>query len=188
MRPVQVLYCQEFSHGEGQESLHSPKDVLFVKLEVRKHGGQWDFLVKMFDIKISAFERFILNYIRKIMDAFYENYVNFHASKDTMTTMKEDKTEFKNYSMALYATDATFQQADLSSGSLGKANFISVRSTDSTDTRLKFPFLSNGMAIWSSYQEPGSKHDFKMLQEMSWLHKKMRLNWAMRNTGMKTDR
>ena len=45
------IIMTRYNTGRGRESVHTGKDVLFMTLCVMKHGGQWDFLTKLFCLK-----------------------------------------------------------------------------------------------------------------------------------------
>ena len=70
-----------FNVGRGRKSAQTPKDVLFMTLAVLKHGGNWDFLARMFGLSASSFERLVMKFVHLISEAVYESYVDYQARK-----------------------------------------------------------------------------------------------------------
>ena len=111
--------------GGGANVRITPRDVLIMTLAVLKHGGQWDFLAKMFRLEGPTFERMIMKFIYIISYPVFEHYVEYQGQKWKIKLMSRKKIGFKNYPIARYATDVTFQQSFRSSGSVeeGKLYF-----------------------------------------------------------------
>lgn len=78
LKRFQAFIEQQFCCGRERKSRNSPKDVLVMTLCVPKHGGPLDFMGKMFSMKTSSFESLIAEFNRRLVDAFYEPYVEFN--------------------------------------------------------------------------------------------------------------
>ena len=63
-------------------------------LAVLKHGGQWDFLAKMFSLKGPTFERMIMKFIDIISYPVFEQYVDFQGKKWKMELMSRKNIIF----------------------------------------------------------------------------------------------
>ena len=133
----QDLIYENYNVGRGRKSTHTPKDVLFMTLSVHKHGGTWDFLAKMFGQKTSAFERLIVRFIRILSEPVYEQYVTYCHKRWSMKELSDKGKLFKEYPMARYATDVTFQPSFRPSGSLEEGKKTSVANTSSMAMRSK---------------------------------------------------
>ena len=63
----------------------------------------------MFSLKGISFEKPIMNFVDVISLLMYQHYVEAQASKWTRNKLYEDRQNFQQYLMALYARDVTFQ-------------------------------------------------------------------------------
>ena len=69
------LVLANWKVGRVRKSAFSGEDVLLMLLSTLKHGGQWDFLGKMFKIKGPTFERTIINFLWVIGDRVFDQNV-----------------------------------------------------------------------------------------------------------------
>ena len=134
----QDVVAENYNVGRGRKCAHSAKDVLFMTLAVLKHGGSWDFLARMFGQKTSAFERMIVQFIRMLYEPVYEQYVVYKTKRWSMKMLHDNNRMFKNYPMARYAIDVTFQPSFRPSESIEEGNVL-VKSTNYTDSRWRSP-------------------------------------------------
>ncbi len=132
------LISENYNVGRGRKSIQSPKDVLFMTLSVLKHGGTWDFLAKMFGQKTPAFERLIVRFVRILSEHLYGQYVTYRHTRWSMKALSENNKLFKEYPMARYATDVTFQPCFRPSGSLEEGKNILVANINSMATKSKW--------------------------------------------------
>lgn len=73
-------------------------------LVVCKHGGQWDFLAKMFGIEGSTFEQLTTKFLKSFLAVVFGNFVYFCREYYTMLPLLEDKTDFKSCKQEKYGT------------------------------------------------------------------------------------
>lgn len=66
-------FATNWSAGWGPRSKYSAKDVFFMTLATMKHGGTWDWMEWMFEIKAPTSERLTTHLIEIIYDSLYEN-------------------------------------------------------------------------------------------------------------------
>lgn len=113
----------------GMGSEYTRKDFSSTVMVVLKHGGEWDFLARIFGMKGATFERLITTCIRKVADTIYEFCVNSLLESKSMSKILEEDKGFKNNSYERYATDVIFEQANRPSGNLkeGRRNFSGKR-------------------------------------------------------------
>ena len=124
----------------------------------------------MFCLKGPTFERMIMKFIDIISYPVFEHYVEYQGKKWKMAYMAGKNIGFKNYPMARYATDVTFQQSFRPSGSLeeGKLYFSGKHKLYGYKTEVSV--LLNGLAIGCSAHEPGSVSDLKIFEAMTSFH------------------
>ena len=158
---------------DAAESVHTHQEMSFLMtFAVLKHGGQWDFLAKMFTLKGPTFERMIMKFTDIISYPVYEHYVEYQSKKWKMAFMAGKNVGFRNYPMALYATDAAFQQSFRPSGSVeeGKLYFSGKHKLYRYKTEVSV--LPNGLSIGCSAHEPGSVSDLRIFEAMHSFHAK----------------
>ena len=149
------LILENYNFGRGRKCEHKPKDVLFMVLSVLKHGGTWDFLARMFGQKTSAFERMILRFIKMLSEAVYEHYVNNQTKRWSMKELHANGHILKNYPMARYATDVTFQPSFRPSGSIEEGKRYYSRKHKLYGYKVEASVTLNGFALGSSMHKPG---------------------------------
>ena len=162
----QDLINENYNVGRGRKCAHAAKDVLFMALSVLKHGGAWDFLARMFGQKTSAFERMIVRFIQMLSEPVYEQYVTYQTKRWSMKMLQNNKTLFKNYPMARYATDVTFQPSCRPSGSIEEGKKYYSGKHKLYGYKVEVSVTLNGFAVCSSMQEPGSVSEVVISQKM----------------------
>ena len=96
------------------------KDVPFLLLVVSKHGGQWDVLGRLFNLKGPTFERMITRFASQISNHMYTVFVTKLTEEITMQAQRSRSCTFNNHPEARYAVYDTFQQSAHQSGSLNR--------------------------------------------------------------------
>ena len=125
----QDLICEKYNDGRGRKCVHTAKDALFMTLPVLKHGGAWYFLARMLRQKTSAFERMIVRFKRMLSVPVYEQHVKYQTKRWSTKMLHEKNNLFKNYPMARYAANVTFQPSFRPSGSIEEGKNILVGSS-----------------------------------------------------------
>lgn len=97
--------------GAGRKSLYRVNDESFMKLEVLKHGGNWDILPRFFGMKAPTFERLVATFIDMICRHAYTKYISEFQTTINFADLLNDGVRFRNYATARYATDVILQQA-----------------------------------------------------------------------------
>lgn len=142
--------------GCGRKCPYRAKDTFFMLLAVVKHGGNRDFLARMFRIKARTFERMITSVLGIISLIVYDMFVLRNNSIYTMKGLLQEGKTFKNFPTARYAADVTFQQYFRPQGTRedakkyvsGKHKLYSLKGEVSVN--------SLGLAIFCSPHFPGS--------------------------------
>lgn len=70
----------------------------------------------MFGTMGPTFERMILGFVDKVVYVLYETSVLKWEQRYKMERLTKDRSTFKNYNFALYATDTTFENVNRPSG------------------------------------------------------------------------
>ena len=79
---------------------------------------------------------------------------------------------FKNYPMARYATDVTFQPAFRPSGSVEEGKRYYSGKHKLYGFKVEVSVTPNGFGVGSRMHEPGSFSDLVIFQEMQWFHRR----------------
>lgn len=103
-------------------------------LIVYKSGKSWDFMSSMFKNNTLTFQRMISKFVDIAGPIAYKHMVQDKEKYFKMRKLHEDKTLFRNFPEARYATDVIFQQGIPPSGSAEEGNNILVENTNCTDT------------------------------------------------------
>ena len=111
----------------------------------------------------ATFERIILKFVAIISGPIYENYVSHQARRWSMKKMVHTNALFRNYPMARYATDVTFQPSNRLSGNLSESKLYFSKN-GLYGYKLEASVLPNGMAIGCSAHEPGSVSYFRIFR------------------------
>ena len=166
------IIMARYNTGRGRKSVHTGNVLLFMTLCVMKHGGQWDFLAKMFGLKGPSFEKLIMKIIGSISLPVYKHYVEAQARKRTMDKLSESRRNFRQYPMDLYATDSTFQSSLRPSGSVEEGKKYVSGKHKQYGYKVEVSVLPNGLALCCSEHELGSVSDLTLFQRMQYLHTK----------------
>lgn len=104
--------------GRRRKTSQTPMDVFFMSLVVLKHGGSWDLLAKVFDIKPPTFERMICGFMPIASKILCELFVDPVAQEYSMECLEENDARFTNFPLAIEAIDVTLQQGNSPSGNM----------------------------------------------------------------------
>lgn len=141
-------------------------------LAVLKHGWQWDFMAQMFSLKGPSIERMKMKFIDIVSLLVYENYVELQAKKWKMAYIEEKNVGFKNFPMARYATDVTFEQSFRPSESVGEGKLYFSRRYKFYGHKTEISVLRNGLAIGCRAHKPESVSDLNIFEAISSFHGK----------------
>ena len=87
-------------------------------LTVMKHGGSLEFLLRMFQISASSFERLLTKFSDTIGDVLYDTLVVKAEKKYSIQRLIRNKTVFSNSPFAHYAKYVTFQHCNRPTGTM----------------------------------------------------------------------
>lgn len=157
--------------GRGRKSTFKPMDVFFMSLAVLKHGGSWDVLAKVFEMKTPTFERLICGFIKAVSKELVELFVSPVSRAYSMECLQEHKTTFKNFPCAIEAIDVTFQQSNRPSGNMqeGKRYFSGKHKL--YGYKMEVCVRPNGLASAFSQHYPGSVSDITIMSQRIEEHK-----------------
>jgi len=130
-----------------------------------KRAGNWDFNGKMFGIKGPTFERMTLGFVDKIVQRLYQVSVLKWERRYTMERLISDKSTFKTYKFALYATDVTFQNANRPGGNHDQAKEFYSNKHKLYGCKTEVSVLPNGVAIGFTEHYPGSVPDLVIFRK-----------------------
>jgi len=150
---------------------YNGKDFLFMILVVFKHGGNWDFLGRLFRIKGPTFERMIIKFLKLFSDFVFDELVEKVSEFWSMERCKEEGKLFRNFPYARYATDATFQQTNRPSGTMHEGKVYCSGKHKLYAYKFEVSVLSNGLAVGCSKHYPGSVADIDILSKNLAFHK-----------------
>ena len=158
------LITQTYNVGRGRRSKVSGKDALFVTLTMLKHGGQWDMLARVFDMKVPTFERLVTRFVQLISHFVFACFVEKVGELHTMADLQKSQQTFKAFPEARYATDVTFQHAFRPSGSIEKGKRYFSGKHKLYGYKVEISVMSDGLALGMTAHYPGSVSDFEILQ------------------------
>lgn len=161
---------QVFCSGRGKKSAVKPKDCLFMLLTVLKHGGNWDFLAKMFNCKGPNFERLMIKYCKAISPILYKQFVEEAEQRFTYKRLFDRNRLFANHPSARYATDVCFQQSNRPSGNMQEALPWYSGKHKLYGYKFEASVLSTGMCISCSSHARAGRSDLEILQSRSEFH------------------
>ena len=137
-----------------------------------------EFSCEMFGLKGPSFEKLIMKFVDLLWLPVYEQYVEHHAAKWTMTAVSDVGRLFRHFPVARYATDVTFQPSYRPSGSMQEGKKYYSGKHKQYGYKMEVSVLPNGMAIqWHSQvgcskHEPVSVSDLTLFQRMQYFHNK----------------
>ena len=114
----------------------------------------------------------------------HEQYVQYQANKETMTTLSGVGRLFKHFPVARYPTDVTFQPSLGPSGRLEESKKYFSGKHKQYGYKIEVSVLLNGMAIGCREHEPGSVSDLTMFRGCITSTKKSCRRKGMRRNGM----
>ena len=89
---------------------------MIMTLGAHKNCGQWDVVATIFSIKAPTFERMILYFSAVVSPFLYERYEAQLLTRYPMLRLTTSNNVFSHYPCARYATDASFQQFNMPTG------------------------------------------------------------------------
>ena len=157
--------------GRGKKSAFTAKDVFFMLVTLLKHGGQWDFVGRMFCINGPTFERTIMRMVDIVNKDMYEHLVEQTNEKYNMKKLNEDDTLFEHHRNSRYATDVTFQMANRPSGNHEESKPYFSKKHGMYGYKVEMSVLPNGLAVMASDHYPGSVHDLTIFRHNLEFHR-----------------
>lgn len=168
---IQAQVVSRWNVGRGRKTTQTPMDVFFMSLVVLKHGGSWDLLAKVFEMKGPTFERLIMGFMTVAGKILCELFVDTVPQAYSMECLDEGDTRFRNFPMAIEAVDVTFQQSYRPSGNMqeGKKYFSGKHKL--YGYKVEVAVRPNGYASAFSAHYPGSVSDISIFQRRIDEHK-----------------
>jgi len=162
---------ENWNTGRGRRSPFKAMDVFFMLLTTMKHGGSWDVLGKMFNIKTSTFERTVVKFLSMISPHMYETFVKGVPTKYTLRKLHSDGTMFKTFNFAIDAVDVTFQQANRPTGNHSESKVYYSGKHHLYGYKLEVCVRPNGLASDVSRHYPGSVADISIMSDRVSIHR-----------------
>ena len=119
----------------------------------------------MFGVKGPTFDRMMIGLIHKIVHVLYKTVVLQWEERYTMERLAKEKSTFKHYKFALYATDVTFQNANRPSGNHEEAKGHFSNEHKHYGYKSKLYVLPNGIAIGCTAHQSGSVSDLVIFRK-----------------------
>ena len=132
-------------------------------LTVMKHGGSWDSLAHMFQVKAPTFIRLISGFMQKLYPHAVERYVHKPARESTLASLRQERSLFSNFPYACEAIDVTFQHANRPSGNMQEGKVYFSGKHKLYGFKVEVAVRPNGMASAFSRHYPGSVSDLSIL-------------------------
>ena len=136
-----------------------------------KHGGKWDLLGSVLKGKGPTFERPVTGILNIIIDNIYHNHVDRLGMKYFISQLESDRTLFKNYPYALYATDETFLTANRPTGTHQESKKYFSNKHKMYGYKTDVSVVPNSIALACSAHDPGSVSDITMFRKMDGFHR-----------------
>jgi hypothetical protein len=161
---------KNWNTGRGRRSPHTPMDVLFFTLTVLKHGGKWDTMAQIFDIKTATFEKIIMSFIHAVAPKMYHRLVSQVLKDYSMERLCHMAQRFRCFPSALYATDVHFQEANRPGSSSNEGIDYFNSKFGLYGFKQEISVLPIGLAVTASGHAEGSKSDHSMFVSRMALH------------------
>ncbi|ETV64396.1 hypothetical protein H257_18702 [Aphanomyces astaci] len=167
-----ILWADVRSHlfkhwnvGSGRKSEVTARDLLLMLLTSLKHCGAWDVVAAVFKQKVDSFEKRVMKFLTVLYPFVMRKYVTAVGEKWTMSQLAVGGHQFKNFPYARYATDVTFQQPNVSSGSYAEKKLFYSGKHHLYGHKVEASVLPNGFAINCTYYYKGSVSDKTIFDE-----------------------
>ena len=105
---LQDHVSKSWNVGRRRKWQFSGKYVLLFALTAFKHGGQCDYLGRLFDKSGTTFERTVMRFIEVVNEEIYETVVLNLGESWTMKGMIPTQKTFMTFKFCRYATDVIF--------------------------------------------------------------------------------
>ncbi|ETV95585.1 hypothetical protein H310_11020 [Aphanomyces invadans] len=133
--------------------------MLFIVLTSLKLCGTWDIVAAVFQQQTVTFEKRVMTYLDVLHPFLYRKFVEAAAEKWRMTRLASMNQRFVNFPHARYATDVTFQQTNIPSGSYAEKKLFFSGKHHLYGHKVEMSVLPNGLAIYCSAFAKGSVLD-----------------------------
>ncbi|RHY29905.1 hypothetical protein DYB32_004764 [Aphanomyces invadans] len=144
--------------------------MLFMTLASLKHCGSWDIAAAVFKEAPPTFSKRVTGFIECLYPFLKAKYIDNMASKWTMTQLRSCGHSFKNFPMALYAVDVTFQKTNAPVGSFAEKKRFFSKKHGQYGLKVEVSVLPNGYAINVTSAAPGSIADLTICEENEGFH------------------
>ncbi|KAH9113515.1 hypothetical protein AeMF1_012296 [Aphanomyces euteiches] len=139
--------------------------MLLMMLTSLKHCGAWDVVASVFKQKPATFEKRVMSFLNKLHPFLMKKYVNSLDEKWSMQQLQANGLTFKNFPYAKYATDVTFQQTPIPTGSYVEKKLYFSGKHHLYGHKVEVSVLPNGFAINCSKFYKGSVSDKTIFDE-----------------------
>ncbi|KAF0702493.1 hypothetical protein AaE_015892 [Aphanomyces astaci] len=129
-----------------------------------EHCGSWDVLAAMFKEKTPTFAKRVTGFIFAIHPCLMGKFVDRVLSTWTMERLDEKHKRFKNFLMALYAVDVTFQQTNTPAESFAEKKRYFSKKHGLYGVKVEASVLPNGLCVNVTSAVPGSHADISICQ------------------------
>ncbi|KAF0702525.1 hypothetical protein AaE_015869 [Aphanomyces astaci] len=167
-----ILWADVRSHlfkhwnvGSGRKSEVTARDLLLMLLTSLKHCGAWDVVAAVFKQKVATFEKRVMKFLTVLYPFVMRKYVTAVGEKWTMSQLAAGGHQFKNFPYARYATDVTFQQTNVPSGSYAEKKLFYSGKHHLYGHKVEASVLPNGFAINCTSYYKGSVSDKTIFDE-----------------------
>lgn len=169
---IEDYVIEQYTTGRGCRSSVKPKDLFFMTVCVFKHGGEWHFLARTFNMKGPTFERLIMGFVLNVSEYIYKHFVVDNENEFRMAELMKNRQQFSHFKCARYATDVTFQMAFRPSGNIQEGKKYYSGKHKLYGYKVEVSVLPNGLALCCSKHYPGSVSDLEIFQRMRNVHSK----------------
>ncbi|KAE8891200.1 hypothetical protein PF003_g24632 [Phytophthora fragariae] len=186
-RVVEEHVVLRWNVGRGKKCKYGGKDVMFMMLTALKHCGKWDVVASVFKINPPTFQKMIMKFTEMISPFVYARFVEDTNTKWSMRELVVAGKTFSNFACARYATDVTFQQANIPYGLCeGRSIYFSGKHK-LHGYKVEVSVLPTGKAINCTSHHPGHVSDIEIFRRNQAFHsqnmKKSEANKRLQDEG-----
>ncbi|RHZ28019.1 hypothetical protein DYB31_012287 [Aphanomyces astaci] len=136
---VRIYVTKHWNVGSGRKSEVSARDLLLMLLTSLKHCGSWDVVAVTFKQHSPTFQKRTMSFVKALHPFLLRKYVTTVGEKYSMALLTTSGHQFANFPFVRYATDVTFQQTNVPSGSYAEKKTYFSGKHPSTAIKLKCP-------------------------------------------------
>ncbi|RHY74758.1 hypothetical protein DYB30_014133 [Aphanomyces astaci] len=114
---VRTYFTKHWNVGSGRKSEVSARDMLLMLLTSMKHCGSWDVVAVTFKQHSPTFQKRTMSFAKALHPFVLRKYVTTVGERCSMALLTTSGHQFANFPFVRYATDVTFQQTNVPSGS-----------------------------------------------------------------------